>query len=49
LQFTHDDVGGVFLDAGLVGVLAVLEAAFDIERRAFFDVSRRFQRVGRKT
>ncbi len=38
MQFGGDDVDRVALDAGLVGVFAVLEAAFDVNRAPFFDV-----------
>jgi NADP-dependent 3-hydroxy acid dehydrogenase YdfG len=38
LHVLGDDVGRVALDAVLVGVLAGLQAAFDVDRRAFFKV-----------
>ena len=40
LHILSDDVGCVALDAVLVGVLAGLQAAFDVDRRAFFQVLR---------
>src|SRR5450830_1633605 len=38
LHVFSDDVGRVFLDAIFVGVFTRLQAAFDVDRRAFFQV-----------
>ena len=38
MHFGGNDVDGVLFDAGLVGVFAVLQAAFNVNRAAFFNV-----------
>ena len=38
LHFSGNDVHCVFLNAGLVGIFAVLQAPFDVNGTAFFDI-----------